>query len=134
MTNLEKYFNKPMEEMTPADWDKLDEIIENFHGTQANLGKVQRYRRIASLAKGLLKTRPHLRIKEDPPRKDRMWAMVTVDFQDLTALMGKDMDLFKEMVLLSDTFTMAKGEKKGKPNEIMNRIMFTITDVWEADF
>lgn len=126
MTKLQEYFGKPMEEMTAADWRNVDDIIANFHGDQANLTKVMRYKRMVEVAKELLSMGSVRAVDTMPPQPKKMYACVQVEFSDITSFMGPDMDLLKELFLLSDAvMSVTNGTTLSK---------FVVQDVWEGKF
>ncbi len=126
MTKLQQYFGKPLNEMTAADWDKVDEIIASFRGEKVNLNKVQRFRRMEQLARELVSSGSARGMDTAPPRPDKMYACVTVDFSALTSILSEDMDPLKELFLLCDSIMTAKGD--------FIRVNFMLTDVWEGRF
>ena len=126
MTKLQQYFGKPINEMTAADWDKVDEIIANFRGDKVNMNKVQRFKRMEQLARELIHSDSAIGMDTQPPRQNKMYASVTVDFSALTSILSQDMDPLKELFLLCDSIMTAKRD--------CIRVIFMLTDVWEGSF
>lgn len=126
MTKLQEYFGKPLNEMTAADWKKVDDIIANFHGDQANLTKVMRYRRMEEIANELLSMGCIRDVETTPPQPKKMYACVEVEFSDIVSYMQPEMDLLKELFLLCDSImSVTKG---------FTRTKFIVEDVWEGKF
>ena len=126
MTKLQQYFGKPINEMTAADWDKVDEIIANFRGDKVNMNKVQRFKRMEQLARELIHSDSAIGMDTQPPRQNKMYASVTVDFSALTSILSQDMDPLKELFLLCDSIMTSKRD--------FIRVNFMLEDVWEGTF
>lgn len=126
MTKLQEYFGKPLNEMTPADWDKVDEIVANFRGEKANLNKVHRFKRMEQLARELVASGVAKGMESTPPQPGKMYARVSVQFPVLLSIFSHEMDPLRELFLLCDSLMADKGN--------FIRLDFMLDDVWEADF
>lgn len=126
MTKLQEYFGKSLSEMTPADWDKVDDIVASFRGDKVNMNKVQRFKRMEQLARELVASGSAEGMSSAPPRPARMYASVTMNFPTMFGILGHDVDPLKELTLLCDSVMAVAGD--------VVSVDFMLNDVWEADF
>ena len=132
-TNLEQYIGKTLDEMTQADWDKVEEAIETFTGKRANMDKMIRYRKLVETARQM---KQMWLADTSKPSPDHMHAGIFLDCNRWCSLTGEDAERFTHMCELADdiSFTAPDTRDPEFVGDASIRVSFFLFDVWEKDF